>query len=191
MSAFPSRRSCLGSPARPRAPGFTLVELLLALTLAAVMLGYSASFVREWLPRYWQRMEAEALANALQLARSEAIKRGHRVTLCPSTDARACNAAAGWESGYVTFDDADGDASLDPGESRVRVAVAAGHQVTVRGNRPVAAYVSYTSLGMARLRTGALQLGTFTVCRPGLTAIEVVLANGGRPRIQEAANRCP
>jgi hypothetical protein len=34
-------------------------------------------------------------------------------------------------------------------------------------------------------------MGTFTVCRPGLTAIEVVLANGGRPRVQDLPLTCP
>jgi hypothetical protein len=45
--------------------------------------------------------------------------------------------------------------------------------------------------GHTRLVSGALQMGTFTVCMPGQDVIEVVLANGGRPRIQEMPARCP
>ena len=191
MRAPPLFPLALPARAPAAAGGFTLVELLLALTLGALLLGYSVRFAADWLPRYWQRMEAEALAGALQLARSEAIKRGHRVALCPSLDGRTCSGSQRWESGYVTFDDVDDDALRDPGEGLVRVASAPGHQVSVRGNRPVADYVSYTALGTARLRSGALQMGTFTVCRPGLDAIQVVLANGGRPRIQEVTVRCP
>ena len=38
---------------------------------------------------------------------------------------------------------------------------------------------------------GALQMGTFTVCKRGRLAIDVVLANSGRARIQKTAVPCP
>jgi len=34
-------------------------------------------------------------------------------------------------------------------------------------------------------------MGTFTVCLQGQTAIDVVLANGGRPRLAETTTPCP
>jgi hypothetical protein len=34
-------------------------------------------------------------------------------------------------------------------------------------------------------------MGTFTVCKPGQPTVEVVLANGGRPRIDELPMPCP
>jgi len=51
--------------------------------------------------------------------------------------------------------------------------------------------VSYTSLGYARRTDGALQMGTFTVCRRGETALKVVLANSGRTRIDASPEICP
>ena len=63
--------------------------------------------------------------------------------------------------------------------------------VTIRGNRPVADYVSYTAAGHARRFDGALQMGTFTVCRPGLRARKVVLASSGRTRVETTAETCP
>jgi type IV fimbrial biogenesis protein FimT len=60
----------------------------------------------------------------------------------------------------------------------------------VRGNAPVQSYVSYTNLGHARTLTGALQMGTLVVCKPGLDALNVVLANSGRTRIDKTHNRC-
>ena len=38
---------------------------------------------------------------------------------------------------------------------------------------------------------GALQMGTLTVCRSGRKALDVVLANSGRARIQKTAIVCP
>ncbi|MEO9136354.1 MAG: type IV fimbrial biogenesis protein FimT, partial [Casimicrobiaceae bacterium] len=63
--------------------------------------------------------------------------------------------------------------------------------ITIRGNRPVADYVSYTSFGHARRFDGALQMGTFTVCRPGHRARKVILANSGRARIEASPDGCP
>ncbi len=63
--------------------------------------------------------------------------------------------------------------------------------VTVQANRPLDDYVSYTSVGNARMLNGALQMGTFTVCRTGQSAMQVVLANSGRVRVEKSASRCP
>jgi len=91
----------------------------------------------------------------------------------------------------VVHVDADRDGDIDAGEAALRVQEAATQGITIRGNRPVADYVSYTSLGSARLLNGALQMGTFTVCKSGRPAIDVVLANSGRARIQKTAVTCP
>ncbi|MGE5740074.1 MAG: type IV fimbrial biogenesis protein FimT, partial [Betaproteobacteria bacterium] len=63
--------------------------------------------------------------------------------------------------------------------------------ITIRGNRPVADYVSYTSLGYARRTDGALQMGSFTVCRTGHKARRIVLANSGRARLERTTEACP
>ena len=177
--------------ARQRSSGFTLLEILVALGIAGALAFAGTATVHTWIPRLQQRNQAEALVQALHHARSEAIKRGHRVDLCASANLATCDPAGRWELGWALFDDLDRDGDRDPGEAIVRVESRAGNGITVRGNRPVARYVSFTSQGLARLASGALQMGTFTVCKPGLTAIEVVLANGGRPRLQEVPTPCP
>jgi type IV fimbrial biogenesis protein FimT len=89
------------------------------------------------------------------------------------------------------FADGDDDAELAPGERALRIESPLEHGITIAGNRPIAEYVSYTPYGHARLLNGALQMGTFTVCRKGLTALQLVLANTGRPRIATTAIACP
>jgi type IV fimbrial biogenesis protein FimT len=197
-------RSGTSSPARPHAMpapppalacrparGFTLVEVLIGLAIAGALLFAATRFLGSWIPRAQQRNHADALVQALHHARSEAIKRGHRVDLCPSADGATCDPAGRWELGWLLFADPDGDGNRTAGENVVRLEARAENAITVRGNRPVADYVSFTSQGLARLTTGALQMGTFTVCKPGQDAIEVVLANGGRPRVQDVPVPCP
>lgn len=183
-------RPLRGSSAPRRPAGVTLVEIVVALAIASGLLMLTGLSTRDWLPRMYQRHHAEALVQAMQLARSEAIKRGHRVDVCPSANLATCDAGP-WHHGWIVFADADRDGQRDPAESVVRVEPAVGHGVTVRANRPVARYVSFTAEGHARMTSGALQMGTFTVCLQGQTAIDVVLANGGRPRLAETTTPCP
>ena len=67
--------------------GFTLVELMVALALAAVLMAAGVHGLGAWLTEQQLRDRAEALRHALQLARTEAIKRGARVDVCPATGA--------------------------------------------------------------------------------------------------------
>ena len=74
-------------------------------------------------------------------------------------------------------------ASLSPMPARAGIVIA--------GNRPVADYISFTSIGHARRHDGALQMGTFTVCRRGQSAQKIVLANSGRVRLDVTGEACP
>jgi hypothetical protein len=42
--------------------------------------------------------------------------------------------------------------------------------ITITANGPLDDYVSYTSIGHARMLNGALQMGTFTICKRGQRA---------------------
>ena len=190
-SSCPSCRQPFRAAIPVPSSGWTLVELLIGLSLAAMLVALALPFYGGWIADYQVRNHAELLAGTMNIARAEAIKRGRRVNLCKSADRRNCATAGGWEAGYVVYVDADRDGDIDAGEAALRVQEAATQGITIRGNRPVADYVSYTSLGSARLLNGALQMGTFTVCKSGRPAIDVVLANSGRARIQRTAVTCP
>ena len=75
-----------------------------------------------------------------------------------------------------------------------KVAFAGGdveHHAESDGNGPVDDYVSFTPLGEPRRLSGALQMGTFSVCRPGQDEVQVVLAATGRVRTVRTRTRCP
>ena len=173
------------------ARGVTLVELLIGLALAGVLLAVAVPGYSEWIARAELANHAQQLAGSLALARSEAIKRGERVNLCRTPDGRQCGDGAGWEAGWLVHVDADRDGRVGAGEPVLRVEPAAAPGIRVQANRPLADYVSFTGIGSARLLAGGLQMGTFTVCRPGLPAVRVVLANSGRVRTETTRERCP
>ncbi len=83
------------------------------------------------------------------------------------------------------------DGRIDAGEPLLGIEGPAPSGITIDANRPLDDYVSYTSLGHARMLNGALQMGTFTLCRSGQLALRVVLANSGRVRTEKTSARCP
>lgn len=171
--------------------GFTLIELLVGIAIAAVLSSLAIPMYTDWIAESQMMNFARDVAGTMNAARSEAIRRGIRVNLCKSSDLRTCASAGDWAQGFVVYVDSDRDGQVDTGESALQVVQPASPGISASGNRPIADYVSYTSLGTARLLNGALQMGTLTVCRSGRKAIDVVLANSGRARIQKTAIPCP
>jgi len=171
--------------------GLTLVELLIALVIASLVAALVAPPWRSQLAAAELRERAEALAAAMARARSEAIKRGTRVDLCPAADRSTCASSGEWEAGWLAFPNDTGTQLQGALSTVVARDSGARHGITIRGNGPVARYVSYTSLGHARRHDGALQMGTFTICRRGTDAFKVVLANSGRTRIDATNEACP
>jgi type IV fimbrial biogenesis protein FimT len=186
--AFPAAIAAGGRGAP--AGGWTLVEALIAVTIAGLLTLAAVPALDDYLSRYRQLAHAQMLALHLTRARSEAIMRGGRVNLCRAAGTLQCAAAGGWESGWITYVDRNHDGDIDGDEAVLEAAPPAPPGVTVSPNRPLAAYVSYTSLGQARRLDGALQMGTFSVCRRGQTTVQVVLANTGRVRVQRTAIPC-
>jgi len=194
------RASCLGDHANSRCAGaalpaafaaFTLVEFAVALAIAALLIAMAVPAFHDWLAAYQLANHAKHLAESMTRARTEAIRRGHRVNLCKSADRQHCADQGRWDAGFVVFVDVNHDGRVDSDEPLVGIEGPAPNSITIEANRPLDDYVSYTSLGHARMLNGALQMGTFTVCRSGQRALHVVLANSGRVRVERTATVCP
>lgn len=180
-------------PARMRYPlgqGFTLIELIMALTILAILTGIAVPAFTELIKNNRIRTQSADFHAALMLARSEAVKRVSRVTLCSSSDGASC-AGGGWEQGWIVFNDDDNDAAVDGGETVLHIGSALTGGNTLRGNSNVSTYVSYIGNGFSKLTSGALQAGTLVVCDDrGFTsdARAVIISSTGRPRVLEATH---
>lgn len=82
--------------ARRHARGFTLVELMIVVTLLAVMLGIAAPSFRDFMAGQRVKTAAGEYSSTLVQARSEAIKRNASVTVTPAT-----LSASGWSQGWT------------------------------------------------------------------------------------------
>jgi type IV fimbrial biogenesis protein FimT len=89
--------------------GFSLVELVVALAVAGLLLGFAAPSFESMMRENRRDTALYGLMGDLQFARSEAIKRSARVSVCArsSVDADACSTAtlAPWEGGWLVFVD--------------------------------------------------------------------------------------
>jgi type IV fimbrial biogenesis protein FimT len=179
----------IAMPASSRA--FTLVELLVAIAIVAMLLAAGAPAFHGWLSQYELANHARHLAETMTRARTDAVRTSERVSLCKSADRRQCADRGSWDGGFIVFVDENDNGRVDDGERIIGVDGPAPRGITITANRPLDDYVSYTSLGHARMLNGALQMGTFTVCRHGQRAMHVVLANSGRVRTERTTAICP
>ena len=177
-------------PCTGPASGYTLAELLAGMAVAALLLVMALPGYRAWIADEQLLNHARLLAGSMQLARSEAIKRGHRVNLCKSANGVQCADAGRWDQGFILHGDFDRTGEVDGADTIIRFEPAP-KDIRVAANRPLQDYVSYTSFGHARMLSGALQMGTFTVCKPGRRAVQVVLVATGRVRIDRTKAICP
>ena len=89
--------------------GFTLVEVLVAIAIAALLIGLASTVFHDWLGQVQLANHAKHLAESMTRARTEAIRSGNRVNLCKSADNRRCGSSGGWESGFLVFVDVNRD----------------------------------------------------------------------------------
>jgi len=171
--------------------GFTLIESMLALVIFSLSLAAVLPSYRDWIAAQQLANHAHFIVDTLHIAQSEAIKHGYRVDLCKTRDKLKCTDDGGWEQGWLMFVDETRSGQIDHDTIVLHREGAARDGITMHGNQPVEDYVSYTGLGHARLLSGALQMGTFVLCKSGQDALNVVLSNGGRARIDKTKDRCP
>jgi type IV fimbrial biogenesis protein FimT len=82
--------------------GFTLIEMMIAITVAGILLMIAVPSFRNASLSSQLRSAANDFIASTNFARSEAIKRGAAVTMCVSTDGSSC-AAGGWEQGWIVL----------------------------------------------------------------------------------------
>lgn len=104
-----------------RLRGVTLIELLVTLSVAAILLTLGIAGFRSLIANAKMTNAANSLIAHLQFARSEAVKRSARVEVCPSEDGQTCLAGlpAIWEGGYIVSVVNDAGALVPPVLRRV------------------------------------------------------------------------
>jgi len=157
--------------------GFTLLELLITLTIIAIMLSFGLPSLSRQAQANQVKTATNGLLEAMDIARSKAVSTNKRVTMKKLDD---------WNNGWEIFIDRNNDGQLNDGETVIlHHEKLAGVRISVNG--PLRNNVSYVGTGESRVAAGndggGFQAGTFIICP--LTkgdGYQLILSRGGRVR---------
>jgi len=160
------------------AAGITLVELIFALAVTAVLMSVAISGIASVVHKSRGSLAGIDLVDSLTRARSLAVIRESDIVICPSSDGSSCLKSDHWESGWIAFGDLRED-----GERR-------GDEPVLIRQEPLGAKVHLvSSQGRTRLRfqptgSNAGSNVTFTLCdgRGAKFATAWILSNNGSLR---------
>ena len=93
--------------------GFTLIELLVTMVVVVVLLATGIPSLQQFIKNNRVSGQAGKLIIALQVTRSEAVKRESGTVICASTDKLTCSGDTNWATGWIVFSDLDQDGDLD------------------------------------------------------------------------------
>lgn len=158
--------------------GFTLAEVLLAVSVLAVAALVAGPGLGEYLRDCRRAATLNSLAHAVHMARSSAAALGVRATLCGTLDGRSCSRSGDWSDAVLVLPDLPvaAPASVDP--VRVWRLDATRVRQTVRSNR--------NAIDLDPLSPYATT-ATVTVCddRGSRSARALIISRTGRPRLSE------
>ncbi len=159
--------------------GFTLLELLVTLTIMSLIMMVGLPSLSQQIQNNRTETAALELFGAIQLARNTAVRSNSRATL---------RKLGSWQDGWEVFDDNNRNGTREPDE-RLLVQQQAPLKAHIHANGPISTYVSFVGTGESKKMNGAFQAGTFTICPTGTgPGYELVLSRGGRTRMSKISN---
>lgn len=165
--------------------GITLIELMVSLSIAAIMMTLAVPSFVTMFNNNRVRVQADNFIVALALARSEAINRGGPVTVCKKNAAgTACDSSADWNSGLLIY---FGSGTVTPSSSTIIRVIDGNSLVTVTADAEIENYITYLSSGSAIGNGGAPDDSVIKFCGSTDNDRQVVIGATGRPRVEEVA----
>lgn len=182
--------------------GFTMIELMVTLAIMALLATLAAPSFNQVIASTRVSSATNELYGSLALAKSEAVRSGNRVTVCPSSDATTCltSASATWATGWIIFQDISRTtsfASIDAGDNILQIGQEVSGDITILGSTP---YASFASDGTAKLINGGFYQGRIRVCSRSTSlqndarARDITILRSGRIEISKptgVAATCP
>jgi len=175
--------------ARRAEMGFTLIELMITVTLLVVLGMLAAPMFQDAMLSNKLTSYTNTFVSSVQLAKSESIKRNTTVKLCRSANGTACATTGGWQQGWIVFTDTGAGANSNNG-------VVDADETRLLYQQALATDYSFTS-GTAYVLTfqpsgvGSTQ-ETLTICRSaGAANRTITLSSTGRTTVEKGtASSC-
>jgi type IV fimbrial biogenesis protein FimT len=168
---------------------FTLIELVMTMAIAGILVTIAIPSFNSTLTSSRLTNYANDLVGALNLARSEAVRRGIKVTVrkfdnhsCPINGVNGI-IGANWEDGWHVFTDTDmgNVGKCVTGDELIRAYPPLMPSYTFRGNNNISNYISFLPSGQSNTN------GSFVICSLGIpkanTSRLIIVDNIGRVRM--------
>jgi type IV fimbrial biogenesis protein FimT len=168
--------------------GFTMIELMATVAIAGILMTLAAPSFRTFILNNRIVTQANTLVTALNTARSEAINRGVRITVCKSSTGSACTTSGNWETGWIVFTDpADAGTYNSASEEILRVGEALEGSNTLRASTDFSNLISYLPGGFSH------DDGSFRLCdERGASDMRVIsISATGRIQSEKGGASCP
>ncbi len=163
---------------------FTLIELMLAIAVGAVLLVLGVPSFKNIMERNGLAVQVNDFISTLNYARSEAVKRKQDIVICRSDTTVTplnCNTSggAGYEEGWMIYIDFDRDGDFDNGSDETLWTHAALKQgMELSGDGSTGNRIRYDAKGRSK------NDGSFIVCKDNdPTKARVLVVNNGRVRL--------
>jgi len=172
--------------------GFTLIELMITLVIGAILLTQAVPSFFTTIQNNRLVTYTNDLVSDINLARSEAVKRGIRVVLCRSADPSLASPACGgtantWTSGWLIFADADASGAFSAGDTLIRVGLPIAADTTIITNNIANNNLEYNADGTTNEGGGT---GVFALCdsRGAGNGRQIQVNAMGRPQLVKGSD---
>lgn len=145
--------------------GFTLIELMVTISILAILLGIAVPAFTSFITSNRLSGQINELVGDLSFARSEAGARSRAVRLCIAATATTCaTSGSDWSLGRILWVDLNGSNSLDSSTELLKyVATLEGSATLTAAGFPSTFTISYLPTGVL----SSTSAGTFTLCASG------------------------
>ena len=160
----------------PRSRGFTLIELMICISIILILAGLGANGIPGFLQRKAESTAIDTLFHLVAFARNKAIREHKVLTLCASDDDVHCTGE--WNRKIMVFEDDNQNAQREQREALLRI-------VTMRDNIPCLSWNASLHRNYLRFKpdgTSAGTAGNFHFCQPdkALVRKKLVISLTGR-----------
>lgn len=184
----PCKEDCL-TPPSGTSRGFSLLEMLVTIAIAAILLGYAMPSFRTIVGESEITATVNEFVFSLQTARSEAIKRAGPVALCHSATPLAANAAcdgSSYADGWIVYVDRDDSGTLNANDVLVLQTEARSAAFTFTPSAALTAQIRFSDTGTSVNVTGLPLSGSVVIDHAsGSDSRSVNIGASGRVSLEE------
>jgi len=164
--------------------GFTLIELMIAVGLTALLLSMAIPALDSFTTNARQTSAINDFVSSMHVARSTAVTTNFRVTVCASSGGNNCEAVS-WDQGWIVFGDRDSDQSVD-GDEVISAASDGIEGLSIQSGE-FGQFLMYRPNGRVMNSSINGNSGQFTVCddRGDDYAKVLIFDLSGRPRLSK------